>query len=198
MNNDQLRDELAKQEAAPYHETAPARELAFKNGWNAHARNIQNEQEHVHQALFDLYHICKEKIGTLGYNTFINSKEVEEYREWLRNHRYKHRIDWFEKQYPNGLYYKDDDGTEYGVRLETKKFLAEADAAYQSKDENELQELKWQVGQRDGRIDDLLDGIDKAQAELRAMYKRVGIEDSNVLKLLDALSETDHKTKTTS
>lgn len=31
----QLRDELAKKEASPYNETKEARELAFKNGWDA-------------------------------------------------------------------------------------------------------------------------------------------------------------------
>lgn len=82
------------------------------------------------QAIFDTYHAIKAMIGKLGYITFIHSKEVDEYREWLRNDRYKHRLEWFEKKYPNGLYYKDDDGTEYGVNIMTKQFLAEADVAY--------------------------------------------------------------------
>lgn len=121
--NNELRDELAEKEGSPYHETGPARVLAFKNGWDAC-------QQQNHQIIFDLYHDLKEKIGQLGYNNFIHSKEVEEYREWLRNDKYKHRIEWFEKNYPNGLYYKDEDGTEIGIRIITKQFLAEADAAY--------------------------------------------------------------------
>lgn len=122
-HNNELRDQLAEKEGAPYHETAPARIMAFKNGWDA-------REQHVHGKIFDLYHQLKEAIGELGYNNFIHSKEVEEYREWLRNDKYKHRIEWFEKKYPNGLYYKDEEGMEYGVRIITKQFLAEADAAY--------------------------------------------------------------------
>jgi hypothetical protein len=83
------------------------------------------------ESIFDQYHAIKEKIGNLGYNTFINSIEVEQYREWLRNDRYKHRIEWFEKEYPNGLYSKDSDGDLFGINIMTKKFLAEADAAYE-------------------------------------------------------------------
>lgn len=30
-----LRDKLAKDEGSPYHETSAAREMAFKNGWDA-------------------------------------------------------------------------------------------------------------------------------------------------------------------
>lgn len=92
-------------------------------------KSVHNYRE----AIFDIYHTVKDLIGKLGYNNFINSKEVEEYREWLRNDRYKHRLEWFEKKYPNGLYYKDTDGSEYGINLDTKKFLAEADAAYLNK-----------------------------------------------------------------
>jgi ribosomal protein L37AE/L43A len=80
---------------------------------------------------FHNYIEAKQKLGTLGWNTFINSKEVEEYREWLRNDKYKHRIEWFEKEYPDGLYYFDKELNDYvGIRIMTKKFLAEADAAY--------------------------------------------------------------------
>lgn len=93
---------------------------------------IAQPGEHPHQSLFDQYHAIKEKIGKLGYNTFIHSKEVEEYREWLRNDKYKHRLEWFENEYPNGLYSKDNDGELFGINIMTKKFLAEADAAYEA------------------------------------------------------------------
>lgn len=36
---DCLRDELAKKESSPYHETSAAREIAFKNGWDAAMEN---------------------------------------------------------------------------------------------------------------------------------------------------------------
>lgn len=113
--------------------------------------------EHPHQSLFDQYHALKEKIGKLGYNTFIHSKEVEEYREWLRNERYKHRIEWFEKEYPNGLYSKDDDGELFGINIMTKKFLADADAAYEAAQSGKedavafgkwLKVAQWQDGDR--------------------------------------------------
>lgn len=84
------------------------------------------------EQIFEQYHAIKEKIGKLGYNTFINSKEVDEYREWLRKDKYKHRLEWFEKEYPNGLYSKDNDGELFGINIMTKKFLAEADAAYEA------------------------------------------------------------------
>jgi len=83
-----------------------------------------------HDALFGLYNDVKQAIGELGYNTFIHSKEVEEYRAFLRNDLYKHRLDWFEQKYPKGLHYTDDDGMTYGINIITKQFLAEADAAY--------------------------------------------------------------------
>lgn len=98
--------------------------------WLDESPTAAQSDEHPHQSLFDQYHDIKEKIGKLGYNTFINSKEVEEYREWLRNYKYKHRLEWFEKEYPNGLYSKDDVGDLFGISIMTKKFLAEADAAY--------------------------------------------------------------------
>jgi hypothetical protein len=94
-------------------------------------KRLAESEQKSHQVIFDLYHELKEKIGELGYNNFIHSKEVEEYREWLRNDKYKHRLEWFEKKFPNGLYYKDEDGHEIGVRLITKQFLAESDAAYE-------------------------------------------------------------------
>ena len=40
------RDQLAKAEGSPYHETSKAREMAFKNGWDAcleHVMNVLNK-----------------------------------------------------------------------------------------------------------------------------------------------------------
>lgn len=91
------------------------------------------------ETFFSLYNRIKEKIGELGFNTFIHSKEVEEYRKWLREDKYKHRLEWFEKEYPNGLYYKDEDLGFVGITLMTKKFLAEADAAYVALTEKEAE-----------------------------------------------------------
>lgn len=81
------------------------------------------------EIVLDAYEALKRLIGQLGFNNFISSKEVEEYRKWLREDKYKHRLEWFEKEYPNGLFYKDADGIEYGVNIITKQFLAEADEA---------------------------------------------------------------------
>ena len=87
--------------------------------------------EHPDQALFDQYSEIKKKIGELGYLSFISSKEVEEYRKWLRTNKYKHRLEWFEKEYPNGLYSQDEEGNFFGINILTKKFLDEADAAWE-------------------------------------------------------------------
>jgi hypothetical protein len=101
--------------------------------WGGDENYSEPPSDHPHDEIFNMYNGIKKQIGELGYNVFIHSKEVEEYRAWLRNDKYKHRIDWFEKEYPNGLYYKDEDGQEVGIRIMTKRFLAEADAAYESK-----------------------------------------------------------------
>lgn len=99
--------------------------------WPQNPDESPTAARYTEEALFEQYHAIKEKIGKLCYNTFINSKEVEDYREWLRNGKYKHRLEWFEKEFPNGLYSKDDDGDLFGINIITKTFLAEADAAYE-------------------------------------------------------------------
>jgi hypothetical protein len=101
------------------------------------------------EQVFELYHKVKDRIGELGYNNFIHTKEVEEYRKWLREDKYKHRLEWFEKKYPNGLYYKDEDQGFVGIRIITKIFLAEADAAFNALSEKEVErEIEAEANKR--------------------------------------------------
>lgn len=89
----------------------------------------ESGDDHKHAEIFSRYHDLKARLGELGYNTFIISKEVEDYRAWLRNDKYKHRLEWFEKTYPNGLFYEED-GQKIGANIMTRHFLAEADGAF--------------------------------------------------------------------
>lgn len=47
-----------------------------------------------------------------------------EYQKMMRK-KWGDRIKWFETQYPNGLFTKDDDGNLYGIDIMTKSFIAE-------------------------------------------------------------------------
>lgn len=53
MNNQQ-RDDLAKKEGSPYHETSEARELAFKNGWDACLENSSVEVNKAQEEKIEL------------------------------------------------------------------------------------------------------------------------------------------------
>jgi hypothetical protein len=105
----------------------------------------QVEEGNKEQYALDQYHYWKNKIKDFGFNDFVHSKEVDQYREWLRNDKYKHRIEWFEKKFPNGLFYRDADGFEYGVNIITKSFLSEADAAWEGNRKTMKQDIPEEV-----------------------------------------------------
>lgn len=49
--DDALRDELAKKEGSPYHDTSEARVMAFKHGWDAHKEQISDDWMYQAKAL---------------------------------------------------------------------------------------------------------------------------------------------------
>lgn len=108
------------------------REAAIRYGAADYLAGIKHYKMQRNEIVLDAYRSLKDLLGVLGFNNVINSKEVEEYRKWLREGKYKHRIDWFEKEYPNGIFTRDDDGTEHGINIITKQFLAESDASLEN------------------------------------------------------------------
>ena len=65
-------------------------------------------------------------------NLPITPMTVEEYKMKLYD-KYKDRLEWFEKQFPKGLFTEDNSGSPIGVTLITRVFLKEMDEMEQKR-----------------------------------------------------------------